>query len=555
MLIIHAQTWQAHKLLSSCAEFSFEGMQASDKPTVALTADSPASQFGPIITPESCQLPNKPCNVSSEVISEAGPASYVTQSTDQIVPFIRHDSPDWCSKAVHVAQPPVDAQADGQTAASSGSVTAIDNCHVSLPHKCRFKTLEKLSRSLPQLQDDASHVEQLIRLHAAADTAQWGQGAQLGGAANPIRSASAVPISGEVIGKLQNSHADQQQQQLQYQHQQQQHHQQQSITHNYLVHNESLLPDISAKMRSNIPVVSHPRLYSASVLHAMPAPPQPVHVPHGQTSRSCPSSEPMVVREASSSTESAAKRVHTCNFLPPTDAPGIYQSSAGSSPSCQPDAVNLPVAPKVPIPGRGSKLSRVPRSTAKGWTAFTSFGLYAREGVRALNQHAAPAHIEKLVGVMWSRLSAEEKQGWVAHARCSRGGASQSSKVTRKQPAKRPADVCGGDGDDNDMLRKGQALNSMQFMHHSPRSPRSQRLNALQLDYQAINRVSSPAATDDDSTFLTWQHRTARPAPASNLRSTSGGIAAVVDDLQLEVNTIETLASMQAAASAQTRSD
>lgn len=518
-------------------------MEANDKATVALTADCPASQCEQVIAPEPCQLANKSCNVSSEGILEAGLASYVTQSTDQIVPVMRHGSPDWCSKAVHVAQPPVDAQADGQTAASSGSVTGIDNPHVSLPPKCRFKTLEKLSRSQPQLQDDASHVSQLTLQRAPAESSQWGKGAQLGGAAHPIRSASGVPIPGEVTDQVRR-----QQSQSQHQHHQQQ---QQSIIHNSPVHNESLLPDVSARMRKNIAVtLSHPGLYSASALHA-----QPVHVPHGQTSRSCASLESMPVGEASSSTESAAKRVHTCNSLLPTEAPGIYQGSAGSSSSCQPDAINLPVAPKVPLPGGGSKLSRVPRSTAKGWTAFTSFGLYAREGVRALNQHAAPAHIEKLVGVMWSRLSAEEKQGWVAHARCSRGGASQSSKVARKQPAKRPADVFAGDGDNNEMLRKGHGLHSMQFMHHSTRSPRSQRLYASQLDYQAMNRVSSPAATDDDSKFLTWQHRPARPAPASNLRNTGGGSTAVVDDLQLEVNTIETLASMQAAASAQTRSD
>lgn len=66
----------------------------------------------------------------------------------------------------------------------------------------------------------------------------------------------------------------------------------------------------------------------------------------------------------------------------------------------------------------GSRSRRRPgsaegRSSGRGWTAFTAFGLAHRDAVREANPLASATEIERLLGRQWAALTPEEKQHFV----------------------------------------------------------------------------------------------------------------------------------------------
>jgi len=214
--------------------------------------------------------------------------------------------------------------------------------------------------------------------------------------------------------------------------------------------------------------------------------------------------------------------------------PGINAPPSSTSPEPASDSddithvASIPEPPRPPPPGRGAKSGRAPRSAAKGWTAFTSFGLHARDSVRAANPGASPAQVEKLVGTMWSRLSADEKQAWVNHARTGRS-VPQSGKTANKRKR-----IVGSSSNSTDTamsvaVAQKLAASSMHFTPHSPRRARSPRSFLAQRIAQG-------------------QHEDCEGPPKWLGRRSSTHVPGILDNLQLEVSTIEMLASMQAAA-------
>ena len=53
------------------------------------------------------------------------------------------------------------------------------------------------------------------------------------------------------------------------------------------------------------------------------------------------------------------------------------------------------------------------RSSGRGWTAFTAFGISHRDSIREANPWASATEIERLLGKQWASLLPEEKQHYV----------------------------------------------------------------------------------------------------------------------------------------------
>jgi hypothetical protein len=176
---------------------------------------------------------------------------------------------------------------------------------------------------------------------------------------------------------------------------------------------------------------------------------------------------------------------------------------------------------------------KAPRVAAKGWTAFTAFGLHTRDAVRGANPGATSVEVEKLVGQLWGRLSKDEKQGWVqraARARSARGSSGASSGQPRQKRKRLPAEAPEG------AAAPAEAAGADPSAVH--RCKRSSRVRRPPIRTLSSGELAPASASPRGGPV--------RSAPAAGaLQATASQAAA---ELELEVGTLEVLASMQAAA-------
>lgn len=222
---------------------------------------------------------------------------------------------------------------------------------------------------------------------------------------------------------------------------------------------------------------------------------------------------------------------------------------------------------------------KAPRMAAKGWTAFTAFGLHTRDAVRSANPGATSIEVEKLVGQLWGRLSRDEKQGWVqraARARSARGagggGGSSQAKAKRKRPASEAAPQHDSGVESPSIHRRKRSSRIRRPpAHHdgadtseghdvSPKSPQE----ALAAGDAIGGGVSdSPRAAFGPASGSSRVTANAHAGVSAGIGCSGpsghggggGHIAGVsmpksqaAADLEMEVGTLEVLASMQAAA-------
>ncbi|KAK9909597.1 hypothetical protein WJX75_004735 [Coccomyxa subellipsoidea] len=166
-----------------------------------------------------------------------------------------------------------------------------------------------------------------------------------------------------------------------------------------------------------------------------------------------------------------------------------------SEPGLRPDIAAADVAPRQGrgprAPGGRSRSPQVPRAT-RGWTAFTAFGLDARDVVRAENPGANAADIEKLVGQRWVQLSVEERLHYADKAA---GRKRQAAGNAPGWEPPHPATAAGGVGEG---LQRGP---SSSLRTESAATPISSYSSAQIAPYPLKRKTPEPSDAPSEATL------------------------------------------------------